>query len=121
MPYSLGDKVTLAASAGGWTGFITELVGGPISVEYRVVSRNWQAPEEGSALVAEAEIAAGPLTVSTYSVGDPVQFAKQPGSITAKSGNLYTIQVEDVRNSDLTLYRTYADVPGWKLALENGG
>lgn len=118
MPYSLGDKVTLAV---GWAGFVTELVGGPVSVLYRVVSSNYMAPEEGSALVSEAEIAAGPLTAATYSVGDPVQYSQQPGTVTAKSGDIYTIQIEEVRNRDLTLTRTHSNVPGWKIALENGG
>lgn len=121
MPFSQGDKVTLAASAGGWTGFVTELVGGPVSVLYRVVSKNFQSPQEGSALVAEAEVAAGPLAIASYSVGDAVRFSHQPGTITAKSGSLYTIQIEERRNADITLVRTHTDVPAWKIAMENGG
>lgn len=118
--YAPNDKVRLTSARGGWEGFVSEVVSGPSGESYyHVHSPNWGDPAEGQALVAESDIAAGPLTAPTFSVGDDVTLYGRGGSITADNGDdTFDVSVEWVVNPHLTLTRTHV-VPLWRLAIEN--
>jgi len=121
--YAVGDRVTLAAARGGYVGFVTALLGGPGGAPlYLVQSPNTGDLDEGTALVAEADIASGPGAVPTYTVGEAVTIYNAGGTVTADNGaDTYDVAVDWFPNRHLTLTRSHLAVPAWRLALENGG
>ncbi len=121
--YAVGDRVTMAAARGGYVGFVTALLGGPGGAPlYLVQSPNTGDLDEGTALVAEADIASGPGAVPTYTVGEAVTIYNAGGTVTADNGDdTYDVAVDWFPNRHLTLTRSHLAVPAWRLALENGG
>lgn len=121
--FNIGDRVTLAPARGSYEGFVTSILGGPGGKSlYLVQSPNSGDPDEGIALVAEADIAGGPGAVPVYALGDAVTLYDAGGIITAENGDdTYDVAVDWVPNQHLTLTRSHLAVPAWRLALENGG
>ena len=115
------DKVTLAASRGGWDGFVTQIIGGPFNPRYLIESPNLGDRSEGSAICYGVDIAAGPLTPPSFSVGEEITLYGQAGTITADHGDgTFTVEVIYFPTDHLTRVRRHT-VPLWRLALENEG
>jgi hypothetical protein len=124
MPYVLNDKVTLAASRGGWSGFVCEVLNGPGGAKplYRVHSASLGSIDEGVAVVAEDDISAGPLTAPVFSVNDKITLYGLPGTITAANADdSFDVEIDWNPNQHMTLTRSHASVPLWRLAIENTG
>lgn len=116
--YSVNDKVRLTSARGGWEGFVSEVLSGP-EAYYHVHSPNWGDPDEGEAFVAESDIAAGPLTAPTFTVGDTVTLYGRSASITADNGDdTFDLTVDWTVNAHLELTRSHT-VALWRLAIEN--
>lgn len=121
--YNIGDRVTLTPARGGYEGFVTAILGGPSGTPvYRVQSPNHGDPNEGTATVAEADIASGPGTVAIFTIGDAVTLYGAGGIVSADNGDTtYDVAIDWFPTQHLTLTRAHLAVPAWRIALENGG
>lgn len=118
MSYSIGDKVRLTSARGGWEGYVADVVGGPVDVAYVVTSPNQGDLDEGTQTVLPDGIAAGPLTLPVYSVGDRVSLYGMGGEVTSASPPEYTVEIDWYPNQHMTLTRTH-NVHAWQIAVEN--
>ena len=119
--YSINDKVTLSAARGGWDGFVTEIINGPgTTYLYRVCSADSGNLDEGNQLVSELDIA-GLLDPPDFSLSQNISLYGRAGIITAVNGDTFDIEVEWNPNEHMTLTRTHASVPLWRVAIENRG
>jgi hypothetical protein len=117
--YPVGAKVTLTAARGGWTGFIFAQVGGPQPL-YQIQSPNGGDPTEATQVVAESDIAAGPLTAPVFVVGQQVTLAGAGGEVAGDNADgTYQVRIA-VPRDHYTITRVHT-VPTWRLAVENGG
>lgn len=118
MTYAIGDKIRLTAARGGLTMFVSGLRGAPDGgLLYEVKGEGFADWMQGQSVVAEADIAEGPLEPPVFKVGQAVQLAGRGGIITAVNGDVYTVEVELVRQFYI-LTRQHT-VPAWRLAIEN--
>ena len=123
MPYVVGDKVTISAEYGGWSGFVISTAGvadgGP---GYHVVRphREHRRRDRDEAEVGESDIVAGPLALPTYSIGQNVALDSEAGTITAIDGDgTHHVTVAEPRGMprDAVTPRAYA-LPAWRLAIQ---
>ena len=119
MPFAIGDKVRVAASRGGFAGFVFEILGGPGGKNlYRIINEAFDDPEKGGAIVAEADIVAGPLVKKVFAIGDAVSLAGRGGTITDIQGPAYTVDIPSDGTKDWDNSRVHI-VEQHQLDLEN--
>lgn len=126
MAFQLGDRVQISAAyadrgaVAGWTGYVTEILGGPESDYYRVTRPYGSSLEQGDALVPEDSIVAGPLVAPVFHVEQSVTLGGESGVITAISGGMAEVLIPYPRsvNDDVSYSRTHFTSLA-RLALEN--
>lgn len=128
MPYAVNDLVTVTAALGGWSGYVAEIVGGPgAGLSYRVVPVYGTEPDVGERVCQEADIASSGVT-PTWEADDPVVINGHAATVLAELApdsahpiTRYRIEVDDPPRvlPDDVIYSYTAEVPAWRLALEN--
>ena len=114
--FAVGDRVTLAAHVGGFEGFVTERVGGPVDYLYRVQGRT-EDPDKAMRTVAEADVASGPGAAPVFTVGRSVTIDGFSGTVVTDNGDgTFNVDVEWFPNDHMKLTRRHV-VPGWQLAI----
>ena len=131
MVYAIGDRIELTAELGGTIGTIFDHVGGPgPEGSYRIACRYGENNDNDGAVAPPSQIAALLPPPPAFVLGQAVSLAGEAGTITAISGDLYTVEVlvdlgerrwrqRGRGNVVCPRYRRDHKVPGWRLALEN--
>lgn len=112
MRYSIGDPVF---AQGFGRGFVTHVAGAPagdrsytLVTPYRFESRRFRSA------------ALSPATpVPPFKVGSTVALYGGIGTIIARSGRTYIVEVLRPQRSGLLFRHLYPAVPDWRLALDN--
>lgn len=116
--YAIDDIVTLSAARGGWQGVISDIITLGDPSLYRVENLDESDVINGSAIVAEVDIADSNTDYPEWQVGQQVTLYRRRGTIEAINGRILSVKIIETRSPDITFERLH-HVPRWRLLIEN--